>query len=106
MSKVRCCARLRGFAPGTCERPATVERDGRPFCWQHDPVRLEEDRKAGYAANMERLRREEAEREARFVRQDLLRDSGIRDASDDDLRKLVALGGLSAVLAKLEGGQS
>jgi len=39
--KHRCCAEVwpkGGYHPGRCERMASVERDGRHYCKQHDPV--------------------------------------------------------------------
>ena len=40
-----------------CFRPATVERDGKWWCWQHDPERVKADRekrRAGWQAKMDR----------------------------------------------------
>lgn len=40
-----------------CQRPATIERDSKWYCWQHDPERVEADRKkrrAGWEAKMNR----------------------------------------------------
>ena len=37
----RCCAEVwpsGGYHPGSCERTASVTRDGRHYCKQHDPV--------------------------------------------------------------------
>ncbi|KKN29282.1 hypothetical protein LCGC14_0845880 [marine sediment metagenome] len=33
---------LDGWHKGQCSRIATVERDGKPYCTQHDPVRVQE----------------------------------------------------------------
>ena len=40
-----------------CSRPATVKRDGKWYCWQHDPERVKVDakkRRAGWKAEMDR----------------------------------------------------
>ena len=29
-----------GASTGPCSRKATIERNGRHYCWQHDPVRV------------------------------------------------------------------
>lgn len=34
----------------TCERPATVERDGKPYCKLHDPEAVAARREAKYQA--------------------------------------------------------
>ena len=41
----------------SCQRPATVQRDGKWWCWQHDPERVKADekkRRAGWEAKMDR----------------------------------------------------
>lgn len=32
-----------------CQRRATVERDGKRYCWQHDPERVRADREQRHA---------------------------------------------------------
>lgn len=57
---------LRGLSY-SCTRPATVEHDGDWYCWQHNPERVEADRKkrrAGWDAEMDR----EAAKYARLAR--------------------------------------
>ena len=96
----RCCGVLRGYLRGICDRPATVEREGKFWCWQHDPVRLEKERQERYRAG----RKEHEEREARvaahFNRARLEEAAGVRDLSDDTLRDIVRLGGLEAIIKK------
>jgi hypothetical protein len=47
----------RSFIGSGCSRNATVERDGKWYCTQHDPVRIEEKRKAETAAWLEESQR-------------------------------------------------
>lgn len=48
MAEKRCSTRV--FGPRVlswqCNRKGTVERDGKWYCWQHDPVRLKEKAEA------------------------------------------------------------
>lgn len=60
-----------------CNRPATIERDGEWYCWQHDPERVKVDAE-------KRERQEEAKREKRFA---MYR----RQARDTKLATLVTL---------------
>ena len=86
---------------GWCERKPTVERDGKRYCWQHDPVRLRELSAKRLAQHKEM----EAEIEARFLRDEdqrrrneLLRLSGVRDLTNQDLEQIIAAGGIWAFL--------
>lgn len=48
-----CCKTMysgAGYRNRTCRKPAKVERDGGLYCGLHDPVKLEERRKASNAA--------------------------------------------------------
>lgn len=81
MAEARCQGRV---GTGCCLRPPAA---GRPYCWQHDPVGPYQQRRR------ERRRAEREAREARLAaewdRQDLLRESGIGDLTDDDLSRLL-----------------
>lgn len=43
-----------------CSRPATVERDGKWYCWQHDPERVKTDKERRRAAARAELDRHHA----------------------------------------------
>ena len=43
-----------------CSRPATVQRDGKWYCWQHDPKRVEAEAKKRRAAWEAKMDREDA----------------------------------------------
>lgn len=38
------------FQPGRCQRKATIEREGKNYCGQHDPVAVAKKRKEREAA--------------------------------------------------------
>lgn len=84
--KPRCSEEMwRGFRSSRCTRAATVQRDGRGYCAQHDPERV----KARWEAAQRRAEEKAAEERARRVRW------GLRDATVEELR---------AELARREGG--
>jgi hypothetical protein len=101
----KCQGLLRGYLRGNCDREATVEREGKCWCWQHDPVRYDAERKARAAAARKEWEEMQARVEARSIRSDLEIAAGIRDLSDDVLRRLVELGGLAAAIAKASEGK-
>ena len=92
----QCCGRTRFFPP-ICGRPASVERDGQWWCYQHDPER----RRAKAAARTAQVRLEDAARELKFARQDLEREAGLCELTDADLRAIIAAGGMRKILAGL-----
>jgi hypothetical protein len=49
----QCCAsvyRPHSFRPGRCEKKATVEVDGKPYCGLHDPAKVQARRDANLTA--------------------------------------------------------
>jgi hypothetical protein len=92
-----CNAKTRNLF-GRCDRRATVERDGRWFCWQHDPERFQAERAARAARRRQEAMAHEAEIEARWRRDDLLRNSGVGALTNQDLEQIVAAGGIRAFL--------
>lgn len=74
--KKTCCAKV--YSPGSyrrlpCGKTAKFERDGEWYCGIHDPVRVEERRKARYEADLARWDAECAarkEKEAAAVEQE------------------------------------
>lgn len=98
-----CGEKLRGMFMGNCTRPATVERDGKHYCWQHDPKRHMDERAKRWQIRKAELLERERKLEAKFARLDLEREAGVNDLSDDTLRDIVALGGIQAMIGKLKG---
>lgn len=90
----------------SCWRRGTLERGGKLYCWQHDPIRVEAER----AKKREKDRAERAEWAAKFEAQaelrDLRRDAGVSALTKEDLRTVIGLGGVQAMIQKLQGGQS
>lgn len=74
MSEKRCSATVAGdriiWTPQQCSRNATVERNGKAFCGQHDPERV----KARRVASTEKWKAESDERTRRYRRDELARD--------------------------------
>ena len=95
---MKCQAILSGVWGGECVRDATVERDGKFFCWQHDPERVRAEREARCAKRKEEARKREAEREARWTRDDLMRDSGVSKLTNEELKHIIDCGGIQNIL--------
>lgn len=83
---------------GWCERKPTVFRDGKPYCWQHDPERLIAQSNEARAARLARYLAEDAAFEAKLKRRDLERRSGVDDLTDQDLERIIAAGGIRALI--------
>lgn len=66
-----------------CQRPATVLRDGKWYCWQHDPERVEADKKKRQA----KREAEDRIRTARWARSAAMHRI-CRGVSTEDLEKL------------------
>lgn len=96
----QCQGRIRVI--GYCERKPTIVRDGKPYCWQHDPERLAAKASEARAERLARYQAEEAAAEAKFNRSHLERQSGIRDLSDQDLERIIAAGGIRRILKKIQ----
>lgn len=76
-----------------CSRKATVSRDGKHYCRQHDPERVaEEERKRWEYRN--------AEWEAKGKRRRLEHDAGILDLTNEELQAIVDQGGVREMLKR------
>lgn len=101
MQDGRCAGTVRGFV-GDCERRPTVERNGKWYCWQHDPDRLAEQAKERRDAWRAKMQKEDDAFAARRSRRDLEARAGIKDLTDAELEKLAALGGVRNLLRARE----
>lgn len=97
-----CGAPLTGRFRDECQRVATIERGGRWYCWTHDPQRIAEARRARHAANRARVAAQEAAWDAQAARRDMERAAGVRDLPEAALARLAALGGVPAILARID----
>lgn len=66
-----------------CSRQGTVERDGKWYCWQHDPERMKADKEKRHA----KWQAETDTRSARWARQAAMHNICI-GISTEDLKKL------------------
>jgi hypothetical protein len=96
---VACGAALRGIW-GRCERPVTVTRDGKGYCWQHDPVRRKEESDAALEARKAVVAANEAKAKARYRHRELERCAGIVGLSDEDLEILASIGGVFPIIER------
>jgi hypothetical protein len=82
-----------------CSRTATVEKDGKWYCWQHNP---EYEAKKNKELR-EKWDREAAERTKRWAdeaeRKRLLDESGVARLDVFELRWIIAAGGIHAIMA-------
>jgi len=92
----QCQGRLRFM--GHCERRPTVVRDGKHYCWQHDPVRLQEIALEQRRQSAERTRKIEEKHDTCIQRRRLEEDSGVSSLTNEDLEKIIQMGGMSKIL--------
>ena len=86
---------------GRCEKAGNIIRDGKHYCWMHDPTRLDIQRGAKAKAERERKTRIEAEYEARAKRRKLLRDSGVEYLTDEELQRIIEHHGMKGIFEQL-----
>lgn len=82
----------------TCDRPATVERDGKSYCWQHDPERLTAKRKERGRALAERAKKQDEELTRKYKRMALLEKAGITKLTDEDIENIIEYGGIHELI--------
>lgn len=87
-----------------CKRPASVEVDGKFYCWQHEPVRVEKLAQKRAKDAKERFARMEREADARIERKVLEEKAGVIDLTDGELREIIAFGGVRGMLRGLRNG--
>jgi hypothetical protein len=95
------CAGQLGRTFGECLRKPTVVRNGKPYCWQHDPEKISAARAAAWEARKVEIARIEAESDARIARRKLERAAGVENVTDAELQAIVALGGIRVMIEKL-----
>lgn len=86
---------------GFCARKPTVERDGKSYCWQHDPVRLKQKADKAWAARKIEIANMEARADAAIARRILIEKAGLKELSEATLQEIISLGGLDAILNKI-----
>lgn len=91
------CSYSRTKTYGGCCRPATVTREGKPFCWQHDPER----RAARAAADKAERAAAEAKIEAEHDFRVRMIRAGLVHVTPDQLAEVERLGGLAAMIESL-----
>lgn len=85
---------------GSCDRKPSVVCDGKHYCWQHDPERLKSAAAERWAKRKQEITATEAKIDAEIETRKLKRESGIDALTDDDLRKIIKLGGIKAILQR------
>jgi hypothetical protein len=99
------CQGKAGHFLGRCERKPIVVHDGKPYCWQHDPERLQKIAREKWEARKAEMARDDAEFERKLARRKLVEEAGTGDLSDDDLREIIGHGGIRNILRDLRGKQ-
>ena len=103
--KNRCCGKpIVNYYSRRCERTATVTRDGKHYCWQHDPVRISKECEEAKLARLARYAQEEKEEQeylARKAKEKLMKQAGIYDLTVDDLHQIIQLGGINKLLMEV-----
>lgn len=102
MHPKRCIGLDQTFA-GSCDRKPSVVRDGKDYCWQHDPERRKAKAKQEKEARRAKEARDDAEFEVALRRRKLMIAAGVDNLSDTDLQVIANLGGIRAMLARISG---
>lgn len=99
----KCEGHLRGTFAGMCYRKgkSLVERDGKWYCWQHDPERLAQLAKEKQEEREKRYAKMERKNDERIERHRLLVAAGLEEVSNDLLRDIIHLGGIDAMIQAL-----
>jgi hypothetical protein len=84
-----------------CDRKPTIVRDGKHYCWQHDPVRISRIALGQRIALIERERKQQEEFDAKWARRDLETAAQVDKLTDDELRTIVSFGGVREMIKKL-----
>lgn len=96
LAKGLCMARATTTG-GFCYNKPTLERNGKRYCWRHDPERLAEEARKRREAERARV----ADLERKLDRRDLESEAGFSKLSrftDEQLKKIIAAGGIDTVL--------
>lgn len=101
----RCCGKAHLFA-GYCDRKPSVIRDGKHYCWQHDPERRRSIAKKKREELAIRLAKKEEEHERYMKRRELLSKSGVDSLADSELETIISLGGIREVLRRMKNESS
>jgi hypothetical protein len=82
---------------GRCERRGTICRDGKFYCWQHDPG-TPEQAKADRMKRWAEQQAEEEEYERRAHTRKLTERAGLDKLTDADLEAIIRLGGIRMMI--------
>jgi hypothetical protein len=96
----RCQGQYLSFL-GYCSRKPTVVRDGKAYCWQHDPERISRLRQERNKRWDAEWKAKEAAWDAADARRVLEIAAGMDKLTDDELRTIAALGGIREMLRRL-----
>lgn len=99
MNDKRCQGKMGTLA--WCVRRPTVERDGKQYCWQHDPVRRREKARKKWEEHKARIREIEAGFDAMIERKKRMQAAGLTAVSNEQLDLIISHGGISALLDKI-----
>lgn len=77
-----------------CKRRGVVTRDGKPYCKQHDPVERKARQERRYAEFKKKGDRRQLEHDA---------CTDVELLTDEQLRRIVELGGIGAMLQRIDG---
>lgn len=96
----KCHGHCRGTFAGICFRKgkSLVERDGKWYCWQHDPERLARLAKERWEERKRHTAEVERKADESAARRRLLIDAGLDDISNVDLQTIISLGGIQAMI--------
>jgi len=89
----KCQGRAESFV-GICDRKPSVERDGKPYCWQHDPERKRKEAQKKWEERKWEMRQLEEKIDAEIERKRLLKASGVSALTNEQLVTIIEAGGV------------
>lgn len=93
----KCQGKARQFLGECLNRPKII-RDGKPYCWMHDPDRVARIASENWEKRKLEIKAIEDSHDARIKRRVLEQATGIDKLTDDDLRNIIDLGGIRRMI--------
>lgn len=98
----RCQGKVRVF--GYCLRKPSVTRDGKPYCWQHDPEREDKIRGEKWEKRKQEIAAMEDKADKNIQTRILKERAGLGAPTDELLQTIIDLGGIREMIARLKAG--
>jgi hypothetical protein len=100
-NKQLCQGKANAFL-GQCLRKGIIERDGKLYCWQHDPEKLRKEAAERWEQRKKEIAEIERKQDERITRRKLEEQSGVNKLTNEDLEKIIKFGGIYKLIQDVE----